>query len=200
MQIRIRPVTGGDAHQIAEIYAPIVEHTAISFEEVAPSSREMALRIAGLQSEFPWLVAECDGEVVGYAYASRHRERPAYRWSANVSVYLDGRARRRGIGRRLYGALFELLKAQGYHHVYAGITMPNDASVGLHSATGFEPVGVYRSVGFKFGRWHDTSWWQRPLQTPDAQAREPVAFGALPPHVVDAICGAASSSTIVAVH
>ena len=189
----------GDAHAIAAIYAPMVEQTAISFEEVAPSAQEMASRIAALNGQFPWLVAERTGEVFGYAYASRHRERAAYRWSADTSVYVDRRAHRRGIARALYVALFELLKSQGYHHVFAGITLPNDASVGLHRALDFEPVGVYRSVGFKFGRWHDTSWWQRPLQTPDAKALEPIAFGALQPQVVEAICSVASNAATVAV-
>jgi phosphinothricin acetyltransferase len=198
MQTRVRPVRESDAEAIAAIYAPIVEQTAISFEEVAPRAQEIASRIAGLKGEFPWLVAERNRDVSGYAYAGRHRERAAYRWSVNVSVYVDHSTHRRGIARALYGVLFELLKVQGYHHVFAGITIPNDASIGLHRALGFEPVGVYQSVGFKFGKWRDTSWWQRPLQKLDAPAREPIAFSALETQVVEAICGTASNPATVA--
>jgi phosphinothricin acetyltransferase len=109
---------------------------------------------------FPWLVCVGGGDVAGYAYASQHHERAAYQWSANVSVYIHAEHRGRGLGRALYAALFDILRAQRVHNVYAGITLPNGASVGLHEAVGFQPVGVYRSVGFKLGRWHDVGWWE----------------------------------------
>jgi phosphinothricin acetyltransferase len=124
----------------------------------------MRFRIAKVLEEFPWLVCEEDGEILGYVYASRHRERPAYQWSVDVTAYIAERHRRKGVGRALYTSLFELLRLQGFYHAYAGITLPNPGSVGLHEAMGFQPVGVYRAVGFKCGEWHDVGWWQLELQ------------------------------------
>jgi L-amino acid N-acyltransferase YncA len=112
----------------------------------------------------PWLVCEHRGELLGYAYASPHRVRAAYQWSVDVSVYIHAQARRSGVGRGLYRSLFALLTLQGFYHAYAGITLPNPASVGLHESLGFQPVGVYRSVGYKLGAWHDVGWWQLALQ------------------------------------
>jgi L-amino acid N-acyltransferase YncA len=163
---RIRPVQSRDASGIAAIYAPIVERTIISFEEVPPSAAEMESRIARLSGRFPWLVAEQGGDIVGYAYAGPHRERAAYRWSVDMSAYVHERARRLGVATSMYRAILTLLVAQGYCHAFAGITMPNDASVALHRSIGFEPVGIYKNVGFKFGAWRDTSWWQRPIGMP----------------------------------
>jgi phosphinothricin acetyltransferase len=114
----------------------------------------------------PWLVAERDGGVTGYAYASPHRARAAYRWGADVSVYLDERERGRGSGRALYGALLPVLRDLGYTGAYAGITLPNPASVALHESMGFSLVGVYRRVGYKLGGWHDVGWWQLVLADP----------------------------------
>lgn len=149
-----------DAAACAAIYAPYVLHSPTSFEEVAPDAREMSERIRRVQATHPWLVAEDDDRVAGYAYASRHRERAAYRWACDVAVYLDAAHHRRGIGRRLYEALLERLRAQGFHVAVAGVALPNDASVGLHEALGFELVGVHRAIGFKFGEWWDVGWWQ----------------------------------------
>ncbi len=155
---------GRDAGACAAIYAPSVNGTAVSFEEVAPSAAEMAARIQATSAVWPWLVAEQDGAIVGYAYGSRHRERPAYRWAVDVSVYVDAAHHRQGIGRALYGPLLALLTAQGFHEACAGIALPNDASVRLHEAVGFRPVGVYREIGFKLGRWWDVGWWQLTLR------------------------------------
>ncbi len=141
-----------DAAAIAAIYAPIVEDTIISFEEIAPSADEMRSRIEDISATFPWLVAERAGRLLGYAYASRHNERAGYRWSVNVSAYVDAAARRGGVASSLYRALFALLEAQGFHRAFAGITLPNDASVGLHRSLGFELVGIYPEVGFKTRR------------------------------------------------
>ncbi len=161
-----------DGPGIRAIYAPIVSETVTSFEFEVPSAEEMGARVAGKWPAHPWLVAEDGGTILGYAYGGRFSGRAAYDWSAEVSLYVHPDARRTGVGRRLYAALFALLQAQGYAQAYAGITLPNDASVGIHEALGFVPVGVYRSVGWKFGAWHDVGWWQRPLR-PAGEADAP---------------------------
>jgi L-amino acid N-acyltransferase YncA len=164
-----------DAAACAAIYAPYVRETAISFEEVVPDTAQMGKRIARAAATHAWLVAESEsGEVVGFAYATSHRERAAYRWACDVSVYVDGAHHSRGLGRALYEALFPLLRAQRLQVACAGITLPNAASVGLHEALGFEPVGVYRGIGFKLGRWHDVGWWQLQLLPPDDAPGEPL--------------------------
>jgi L-amino acid N-acyltransferase YncA len=170
--------TARDAAACAAIYAPSVTHGVASLEEVAPDAAEFGRRMAAVTARYPWLVAELDGVVAGYAYASQHRARAAYRWSTDVTVYVSGAHHRRGVGRALYGRLFELLIQQGYHEAGAGITLPNDASVGLHESLGFRPVGVYRNIAFKFGSWRDVGWWQKTLRelapdTPPAEPRPP---------------------------
>ncbi len=130
-----------DAADCAAIYAPNVDPGTASFEDRAPSAEEMAERIAAGSRAYPWLVAERDGRVAGYAYGSQHRTRASYRWAVDVTVYVDTSLHRSGVGRELYEALLELLARQRYHVACAGITLPNDASVGLHEAVGFEPVG-----------------------------------------------------------
>ncbi|MEO6377891.1 MAG: arsinothricin resistance N-acetyltransferase ArsN1 family B [Caulobacteraceae bacterium] len=161
--LTIRAATAGDAPAVLAIYAPIVEHTAISFEEVAPSLEEMQRRIAAASDTRAFLVAERGGAVAGYAYGSEHRSRAAYRTSADVTVYVADHARRSGVGLALYEALLAQLNARGFHAAFAGIALPNPGSVALHERVGFTPVGVYREVGFKFGEWRDVSWWQRLL-------------------------------------
>lgn len=161
--ILIRSASTGDAPVIRDIYAPIVENTVISFEEVVPTVEEMAWRIEDSLSTHSFLVAERNGAVIGYAYGSRHRERAAYRKSTDVSAYVAEAARGCGAGRLLYTQLLGVLARGGFHAAFAGIALPNPASVGLHEAVGFEPVGIYKEVGFKFGEWHDVGWWQRIL-------------------------------------
>jgi len=161
--IRVRSATADDAEAIRAIYAPIVETTAISFEEVPPSVEEMAGRIVATLERYPFLVAERSGRVVGYACAGQHRARAAYRWSVDVSAYVTEEARGLGVGSVLYGALLSDLASREFHAAFAGIALPNAASVAFHASMGFEPVGIYREVGFKFGRWHDVGWWQSRL-------------------------------------
>ena len=157
----------GDA--IAAIYEPSVTDAVTSFEVDAPDAAEMARRIEAVLAVAPWLACiGSAGDVVGYAYAAWHRERPAYQWSVDVTVYIRADHHRRGVGRALYGVLFDLLRLQGFCVAHAGITLPNAGSVGLHEALGFRPVGVYPAVGWKLGAWRDVGWWQLPL-------------GALPP-------------------
>ena len=157
-----------DAAGCAAIYGPFVRDTAISFEARRPSAQEFATRIERTSRIHPWLVAEDDDRLAGFAYGCPHRERAAYRWAAEVSVYVDPAQHRRGVGRGLYQRLFELLHAQGLYVLCAGITLPNPASVALHESLGFVPVGVYRAIGYKLGRWHDVGWWQLPLRPPAA--------------------------------
>ncbi len=162
MAVEIRSATTADAETIQRIYAPYVLETAISFEEVPPTVDEMAARIASTRRTHPWLVAVDGAKVCGYAYAGAHRERAAYRFSADTTVYIAPEAQRRGIGHRLYAELLRELKRRGVHMAFAGIALPNPGSIALHESMGFAAVGVYREVGFKFGRWHDVGWWQRP--------------------------------------
>ena len=165
---RIRLAEERDASAIRAIYGPIVEGSAISFETQPPSEAEIARRVCDTLQDHPWLVCEDVDGIEGYAYATSFRVRAAYRWSCEVSVYIARSAWRSGVGRRLYGALFEVLSLQGYRQAFAGITLPNPASVGMHESLGFEAIGVYRSVGFKLGAWHDVGWWQRPLFRADS--------------------------------
>jgi len=153
-----------DAEACRDIYAPYVRDTAVSFEEAVPSVEDFEGRIRKTTAAYPWIVMEVGGKVVGYAYASQHRPRAAYRWTAEVTVYIDSHHHRDGIGRRLYTELLGRLRRQGFRLAVAGITLPNPGSVGLHVAMGFEPVGVYERVGWKTGAWHDVGWWQLDLQ------------------------------------
>jgi phosphinothricin acetyltransferase len=161
----IRPATTADAAAIASIYGAQVTGGYATFESEPPTADEFERRMLS-RPRLPWLVAERAGAVVGFAYAARHRERAAYRWSADVSVYLAADATRQGLGRALYEALLPEVAALGYVSAFAGIALPNAASVGLHEQLGFTPVGVYRDVGFKLGQWRDVGWWQRRLIDP----------------------------------
>jgi phosphinothricin acetyltransferase len=175
----IRVARSADAEALARIYAPYVTGSAISFELEPPCAEEMGARLAAYLTVAPWLLLAEDGEVLGFAYASRHCDRAAYRWSVDTTVYVREDARRRGLGRSLYTSLFALLRLQGFFVAHAGITLPNAASVGLHESLGFEPVGVYASVGYKNGRWHDVGWWRRPLREPVPAPAEPLSFAEL---------------------
>lgn len=152
-----------DAAACATIYTPYVRDTAITFEWDPPSVEEMAARIAAARDTHAWLVAEEDGQVFGYAYGGPFKTRAAYRWSCEVSVYIERGRHRTGAGRALYEELFTRLSARGYSTACAGMTLPNEASEGLHKAMGFEPVGTYRRIGWKHNTWHDVAWSQRLL-------------------------------------
>jgi len=191
--MRIRMAHAGDAAAVRAIYAPTIETTAISFELTVPPVAEMAERITGRQPAHPWLVAERDGRVAGYAYAGRFSGRAAYDWAVETSVYVDVAARGAGVGGGLYAALLALLAAQGYRQAMAGIALPNPASVALHERAGFVPAGVYLAAGWKLGRWHDVGWWQLSLgngvAADDDPPAPPVPFTELPPEVVRAALG-----------
>lgn len=170
----VRDSTADDAAACAAVYAPYVTATAITFETDPPAPVTMAARIEAANRTHAWLVLEVDGRVAGYAYGSPHKDRPAYRWTCEVSVYLEQGRRRTGGGRLLYEALFARLADRGYRVALAGLTLPNEASAGLHHALGFQPVGTYRRVGWKLNSWHDVAWLQRDL----ASAGEPPTIGA----------------------
>jgi phosphinothricin acetyltransferase len=159
----VRVATLDDAASVAAIYAPYVRDTIISFEEIPPSVDEMRSRMARIMTTHPFLVFEDQGAVLAYAYASTHHERAAYRWSADVTIYAAPEAHRKGVGRALYDRLIEIMAMQGFHAAFAGITLPNEKSVGLHEAMGFRHVGTYLEVGYKFGAWRDVGWWGRSI-------------------------------------
>jgi L-amino acid N-acyltransferase YncA len=179
MTTTVRMANAGDGAQIAEIYAPAVTGTVISFEMEPPGAAEMARRVTDALVVYPWLVAERGGEVVGYARGGQYKERAAYQWSVETSVYIRATAHRTGVGRALYGVLFDLLAMQGFFMAYAGVTLPNPGSVGLHESLGYTPVGVYRAAGYKFGAWHDVGWWQRRLRPLVLEPPAPRAITAL---------------------
>jgi L-amino acid N-acyltransferase YncA len=172
-----------DAPAVAAIYRPHVTDGLASFEEVAPDADEMARRIAATLERTPWLVAESPdgGPVIGYAYAAVHRERAGYRWSADVSVYVAASARGRGVGRALYDTLISMLHEQGFVNVYAGITLPNPASVALHEGIGMRRIGVYERVGWKHGAWHDVAWYGMRIAEPEGRPPEVRPPGRPPP-------------------
>ncbi len=176
MRPELRAAVPEDGSSVAEIYAPLVGDTAVSFEEEPPSSDEMSRRIARTLPTYPWIVCHRSGEVLGYAYADAHGARAAYRWSANSAVYVRDRCRGWGVGRSLYRALLNILALQGFCNVYAGITLPNPASVALHESSGFRLLCVYRDVGFKLGAWHDVGWWHCMLGERPERPEPPRAF------------------------
>jgi phosphinothricin acetyltransferase len=163
-----------DAAAVARIYAAAVERSIATFEEVPPTADEMADRMRGVLVRTPWLVMEDGGAVVGYAYAAPHHDRPGYRWSVNISVYVAGDVQGRGIGRRLYEELLALLRRQRFVNVYAGVALPNAASVALHEAIGMRRTARYERVGFKLGAWHDVAWYALRLAEPEGTPPEPI--------------------------
>jgi len=164
MIMSIRGALLADAGAILKIYAPFITDTCITFETEVPSMEDFSARIENIIRDYPYLVCEADGNIIGYAYASKHRERAAYKYSADVSVYVSPEYHRHGIGRTLYGNLFELLRKQGIYTVFAGITLPNEKSAGLHQSLGFTAAGVFHKDGYKFGQWLDVMWMEKPLR------------------------------------
>jgi phosphinothricin acetyltransferase len=172
--VKLRVARPDDAAAIAGIYAPFVTGSAVSFETEPPGEAAMRIRIEAGGDLYPWLVGEDeDGTVLGYAYAARFRERPAYRFAVETSVYLRGGAAGRGLGRRLYEPLLAILEEQGFTQAIAAITLPNAASVRLHERLGFERAGTYRQVGWKLGAWHDVGLWQKALAPAGTPPDEP---------------------------
>ena len=172
-RLAVRDATERDAPACAAIYAPYVTDTAVSFELEPPTAADMAGRIAAARNRHAWLLLEEAGRVVGCAYGLPFADRAAYRWACQTSIYLEVGRRRSGGGRVLYGALLARLAERGYRRAFAGMTLPNEASAGLHGALGFDPVGVYRRVGWKHGAWHDVAWVQRAIGADEDPPVEP---------------------------
>ena len=160
----VRSAREGDAPALLAIYRPFVEGSTVSFETVVPTLDEFAARIERAVAGWGWLVAECEGQCVGYAYGSSHRERAAYRWSVEVSAYVHPSHLRQGVGSAIYAQLLPQLAGQGFCNAYAGVTLPNAGSIAMHQRMGFESVGIFKSVGRKFEKWHDVAWFQRVLR------------------------------------
>lgn len=177
--LQIRPAAPTDAAACAEIYRPYVIDTSITFELEPPTAEQFSARIAEAQAAHEWLVAERDGFVLGYAYAHQFAERAAYGWSCETSVYLAPGARGQGVGRALYEELLKCLARHGYRRAFAGISLPNDASVGLHRTFGFTDAGCYRRVGWKRGAWHDVAWMQLDLDPAENDPPLPISRDAI---------------------
>ena len=176
-KISLRLANDSDAFAIADIFRPIVETTATSFSTEAITSQSIGVKMREVQPVLPWLVGEIGGDLVGYAYAAKHRSLGAYQWSVETSIYVSPQFHRRGIATRLYSAMLKMLKKQGFYNAYAGITLPNPASVILHEAIGFKKFCEFQNVGFKLGRWHDVGWWRFALQDRFAdQPNVPISF------------------------
>lgn len=189
MARQIRMIQPADIPAAREIYAPYVAETLVSFEYQPPTLEEFTARVERTVKQYPWLVCETDGEVVGYAYAGALGVRKAYQWSVELSIYVRQDQRGQGIGRQLYQTLLELLAAQGYTGAYGSVTQPNPASDRLHREMGFELVGVWRDAGYKLGVWRDVGWYEKFLLPRTSNPPEPVSWRALPPEVIQEICG-----------
>lgn len=175
----IRMATSEDAEAILNIYAYYIEHTTITFEIEVPTISAFRERMARIMAQFPWMVCEIDGEVAGYAYASSHGERAAYRWSADLSVYIHEKFHRRGIASRLYNEVIELLRKQGYYTVYAGVSTPNPRSEEFHTSCGFRCLGEFKNVGYKLGQWLGVAWYELPIGVYGKEPEEPKPVDAI---------------------
>jgi phosphinothricin acetyltransferase len=174
MDVRLRAATASDLSTIREIYAPFVEQTAITFAYDPPSVDDLETKLRH-KTHHPWLVCELDGDVLGYAYAGPIRERVAYQWAVETSIYVDPEFQRQGVARGLYTALLDILERQGYVSAYAVITTPNPASIAFHESFGFERVGQFDRMGFKHDEWHDVEWWRRDLRSHPDDPDEPLS-------------------------
>ena len=172
----VRLATPSDAASILSIYAPYIEHTSLTFETVTPSKKDFAERIRTYLDNWPWLVAEHDGIIIGYAYASRYRERTAYQWCTEVSVYIDEAFQQRKTGYALYNCLFEILRQQGFRNIYAVINLPNEKSVSFHESMGFTWFATFEQVGYKLGKWKNVGWWRKTVNDFGSEPQAPVPF------------------------
>lgn len=191
-EYRIRLATADDADRILNVYTPYVLQTANTFEYVVPSVEEFRGRITKIGAQYPYLVCEYDGEIIGYAYGSTHRERMGYSWCAEATVYLSAAHHRRGIARILYDAVFTLMKEQGYRSIYVSILSTNAASLAFHRSIGFEDIGIFRNIGYKLGGWHSNVWMQLFLQEHDAEPGVPKVFTAIDKEMIDEVIAQAN--------
>lgn len=183
----VRLANEADAAGILKIYAPYIENTSLTFETEVPGIDAFAERIRTYLQNWPWLVCEVDGVIAGYAYATRHRERTAYQWSVESSVYIHDDFQRRGIAQALYAALFDILKKQGFNNVYAVINLPNDKSVAFHERCGFKYFTTYEQVGYKLGRWKNVGWWRLILNDFGDEPAAPLKLGELDKDFIDSV-------------
>ncbi len=172
--MHIRQAHTQDAGGILDIYKPYISSTPFTFETTAPLLDEFAERIRSYTEKYPWLVAEDEGRIIGYAYASKHRDREAYQWCVESSVYVLEEYHSKGVAKELYSNLFGILQRCGYVNVYAGITLPNPKSISFHTKMGFEPVGIYRNIGYKLGKWHDVAWMVKTINLHGSAPASPV--------------------------
>jgi phosphinothricin acetyltransferase len=175
----IRLATPADAKGILNIYAPYIMNTSFTFETETPTLEEFTERIKNYLLNWPWLICEIDGKIAGYAYATRHRERTAYQWCTESSVYIHDDFQRAGIARALYTALFEILKIQGFRNVYAVINLPNEKSVTFHESLGFKYFATYENVGYKLGKWKNVGWWRLSINDYGDEPAAPIKFAEL---------------------
>ncbi len=185
-----RIATPQDAKAILDIYSPFIRDTSFTFEIEVPTENAFAERIESYLINYPWLVCEVDGLVVGYAYASRYRERVGYQWSVECSVYIHNDYSKAGIGKSLYAILFEILNKQGFNNVYAVINLPNDKSVAFHENCGFTWITTYENVGYKLGQWKNVGWWRLIVNEFINEPPAPIPFSELNkeflPHLFEA--------------
>lgn len=186
-----------DAKEILDIYAPYIQNTSLTFETEVPGTDAFAERIGTYLQNWPWLVCEIDGVIAGYAYAGRHRERTAYQWSVESSVYIHDDFMRRGIAQALYAALFEILKKQGFNNVYAVINLPNDRSVAFHESCGFNYFTTYEQVGYKLGKWKNVGWWRLIINEFGDEPAAPLKLSEVDDGFINAILKTASDGLIV---
>ena len=172
----VRIARAGDAADILEIYKPYILNSAFTFETEVPTITEFESRIEKYLQKYPWILSEVDGQIAGYAYASGHRDRDAYQWTCECSVYVNDKFKGQGMGTKLYRILFQLLKFQGFRNVYAGITIPNKPSENMHAKCGFELFAVYDNIGYKLGAWHKVGWWKLQLNGYDLLPPPPKRF------------------------
>ncbi len=187
----IRVATANDSESILKIYAPYIENTSYTFETEVPTIDSFKERISSYMQNWPWLVCEIDGVVAGYAYGAKHRERVAYQWGVESSVYIHDDYQRAGVGRALYTALIDILRLQGFRNLYAVINLPNEKSVSFHENLGFEYFATYKNVGYKLGRWKNVGWWQLQLNEYSTDPEPPIKFPDIGPMEVDNILQAA---------
>ncbi|HEV8285692.1 MAG TPA: GNAT family N-acetyltransferase [Chitinophagaceae bacterium] len=183
----IRTATDSDAESILEIYAPYITNTSYTFETEVPTVKSFQERINNYLQTWPWLVCEIDGIIAGYAYGSKHRERVAYQWSVECSVYIHDHFQRAGVAKALYSALIEILKLQGFRNLYAVINLPNEKSVAFHENMGFEYFAVYKNVGYKLGKWKNVGWWQLQLNEYAMEPSPPIKFSQLSKTAIEPI-------------
>ena len=183
----IRVATENDAEVIRSIYQPYIENTSFTFETEVPSLNAFKERINNYLINFPWLVCEINNVIVGYAYGGKHRERTAYQWCVESSIYIHDDFQKSGIGKALYLALIEILKKQGFRNVYAVINLPNDNSVKFHESCGFEYFATYEKVGYKLGKWKNVDWWKLSINEYGDEPAAPIKFSELDKNFLPAL-------------